>query len=254
MRKIFTPIRSGLTLTILIFTIILILNTTVLAQTPASDSDKIQELKEKVAGRVEALKKEKLGGVSGVVKSSSDEVFILIQDGTQYSIQLDEDTKGLQIDTNLRKKEIKLSSIEKDTFVSIIGEIDKNEKTGMAKIVVRKDPNIVIIGKVASVSTKDGTITVESLDGKTYIIDIEVATKSNFYNPEKNTLSKIGLSKIEQGTKIHVYAIKGKEERLTALRVFILPKDLKVSVSPSPTSEVTPTAEVTLTPTPAKEE
>lgn len=231
--------------TFLLIITLLILKTFALAQEEeAKETDKIQELKEKVAEKVADLKKEKLGGLAGTLKSSTDEALILNQDGTQYSIQLDEDTKVFQIETNLRKKEIKLSSIEENTPLCIIGEIDKNEKTGLAKIVVVKEPNVAIVGKVVSVSTKDGTITVESLDGKTYVVDIEVSTKNNFYNLEKNTLAKIGLSKIEQESRIHVYAIKGKEEgRLTTLRVLILPKDLKVG-------EITPTAEATPTSTP----
>lgn len=214
-------------------------------------TDKIQELKERVANRVAALKKEKLTGLSGVVKSSSDSALILIVEGAQYSIQLDEEAKVYSVDTNLRKKEVKLSSIEKDSAATVIGTVDKDEKTATVELVIAKQPNAAIFGTVSEVSTKDGTITVSSYDSKKYTVDIEVSTKSNQFNPESGELTKIGLSKIEKDSRIHVYGVLGEEEnRLTGLRVLILPKNLSAMPKPSPTSPTSPTS----TPTPSETE
>lgn len=208
-------------------------------------TDKIQELKEKVASRVAALKKESMQGISGTVKSVSESVLILLKEGTEYSIQFDEDTRTYAIDTNLQKKEIKLSATEKDNYVTVIGVINTQEKSGTARLVIEKEPNIVLIGKVDSVSTKDGTITLTGTDNKTYTADIEVTTKNNLYDSKKETLAKIGLSKIEAGSYIHVYGTAGKEgNRVTAARILILPKALTAKEEP------TPTAQATQTPTP----
>ncbi len=218
-------------------------------------TDKIQELKERVANRVEALKKEKLSGLTGLVKSSSEAALILIKDEVEYSVQLDEEAKVYSIDTSLRKKEIKLSAIEKDTTASIIGTIDEDEKTAVAQLVVSEKPNIAVFGTVSSVSTKDGSITVSGKDDQTYIIDIEVSTKSNSFNPETNEFTKIGLSKIEQGSRIHVYAVPTEEEnKLTAVRVLILPKNVTTVQQETPTPTVKPTATKKPTATPTETE
>ena len=222
-------------------------------------TDKIQELKEKVASRVAALKKEKMQGISGTVKSVSETVLILLKEDTEYSIQFDEDTIAYAIDINLRKKEIKLSDTEKDNYVTVIGVINTQEKSGTARLVIEKEPNTVLVGKVDNVSTKDGTITVGGTDNKTYTVDIEVTTKNNLYDSTKETLAKIGLSKIEAGSYIHVYGIKGKEEnRVTAARILILPREATAKEEPTPTVQVTPTttpakkATATLKPTTSK--
>lgn len=206
-------------------------------------TDKIQELKERVANRVAALKKDKLGGLTGLVKSSSDSALILNVDGDDYSIQLDEEAKVYSVDSNLRKKEVKLSELDKDATASVIGVVDKDEKTATAQLIVLKRGSISIFGNVLEVSTKDGTITVSTREGKKYTADIEVSTKSNLYNNQTAQLAKVGLSKIEKDSRIHVYGIAGEEEnRITALRVLILPKSLTVSEKPiTPTNKPSPT-------------
>lgn len=214
-------------------------------------TDKIQELKDRVANRVAALNKEKLAGLTGTVKSISDSALILISNSQEYSIQTDEETKVFTIDSNLRKKEVKLSEIEKEKTVTIIGTVNKDEKTAIARMVVEKEPNVLTIGKVASVSTKEGTVTLLTTEGKTIICDIEINTKSNYYDPQKAALVKIGLSKIEEGSPIHVFGNKGTEEnRITALRLLLLPKEISGLVIPSITPEIT--ASATPKPTSAK--
>lgn len=205
--------------------------------------DKIQELKDRVASRVAALKKEKMGALLGSVKSSSDGALILIYKDSEYSIQLEEEGKVYSLDSQLRKKEIKLSSLEKDQKVVVIGSVDNDKKIAIAKVVVLREANVTISGRVASVSTKDGTVTIVGNDEKTYTVDIEITTKSNAYDPKKETLVKIGLSKIEEGTRIQVYGTKGKEEnQITALRLLVLPKNTTTpSPSPSPSPKATPT-------------
>lgn len=210
-------------------------------------TDKIQELKEKVASRVAALKKEKMQGLSGTVKSVSESALILVKDSSEYSIQYDEDTISFSLDANLRKKDLKLSSLEKDKYITVIGVINTQDKTGTARLVIEKEPNVILNGKVDSVSTKDGTITVSGIDNKTYTVDIEVTTKINLYDPKKDVLTKIGMSKIEAGSYIQVFGVKGKEEnRVSASRILILPKTITTKEEPTPTKEITPTT------TPAK--
>lgn len=205
-------------------------------------SDKIQELKEKVASRVAALKKEKLTAILGSVKSVSETVLLLNSKDNEYSIQIDEETRVYSVDERLRKEEIKLSSLKKEAKVSVVGEIDLEKKTGTAKVIVNRIDNLAIVGRVGSVSTKDGTVTVIDNDGKTYIVDVEVTTKSNLYDFAKNTLVKTGLSKIEEGVRIHVYGVAGSQEnRMTANRILLLPKELPsfLFVLPSPTEAPT---------------
>lgn len=225
-------------------------------------TDKIQELKDRVASRVAELKKEKLGPLTGTIKSTSDGVLILISNNTEYSVQLDEEAKVYSIDNNLKKKEVKLTDIEKNSYISIIGTIDKEQKTAIAKVIVAKSANQVVIGKVTSISTKDSTITLTSAGNKTYTVDIDTDTTINTFDLQKETFTKISLSKIETDSRIHVYAVIGKEEnKVTALRILVLPSQIKagltpeVSVSPTGTkTTVSPSPKTTpkVTPQPTK--
>ncbi len=187
-------------------------------------SDKIQELKDKVADKVASLKNDKLGGISGTLKSSSEEALILVSDNNEYSAQLDEDGKVYQLDSTLRKKEVQLDSLEKDTYLTVIGSIDKEKKTIEASIVVAKDKNYVFNGVIDTVNTKDGTVNIKTWEQKEIVFDIEINTISNIYDSTSKKLSKIGMSKMAQNQKIHIVSVAGKaENRYEAVRILILP-------------------------------
>lgn len=208
-------------------------------------TDKIEELKEKVAERVAELKKGKASGLYGVVKSATEEAFILTVDGDEYSVQLDEDAKVYSIDTRLRKKEVKLSDFEKDTKVSMIGTVNTEEKTAVATVVVSRTPNLIITGTVMEVSTKDGTITVEDLAGSSSIVDIEVTTDINTFDAEENEIAEIGLSKIETEVTAIVYGYENEDGNITGNRILILPNGFETLSIEKPTE--TPTPEPTTT-------
>lgn len=211
--------------------------------TPTVSDDKIEELKEKVAARVSELKKGKTSGLFGGVKSATDEAFILMVNDDEYSIQLDEDAKVYSIDTGLRKKEIKLSTLEKNTPVSVIGIVDEEEKTAVASVVVSRTSNITIAGKVSEVSTKDGTITISDKDGNSQIVDIETSTTINKYDPAKDNKTKIGLSAIEKDSNIIVYSVQQEAEKVTAVRVLILPDSFEKVTPTEKPEEPTATPE-----------
>lgn len=215
-------------------------DTTTPTTTPETTDDKIEELKEKVAERVAELKKGKADGLFGVVKSATEEAFILVVGEDEYSIQLDEDTKVYSIDTKLRKKEVKLSTFKKDTNVSMIGTVNTDEKTAIATVVVSRTPNTTIIGTVSEVSTKDGTITVDDFNENTYTINIEVSTDTNTFNAEENEQTTIGLSKIETGSYIIVYGVENDDDTISASRVLILPQGFENATIESPTPTPTP--------------
>ncbi len=205
--------------------------------------DKIQELKDRVASRVASLKREKLTAVNGLVKKVAESALILLDQETEYSIQTDEETQIYSVDEQLRQKEIKLTNLSENQNLTVIGLVNPEDKNIEAKLIVTRKPNLTIVGRVGSVSTKDGTITVIDNDGTTYLVDIEITTKSYQYDLNQATTSKIGLSKIKEGAKIHVYAVAGAEEnRVTAIRVLILPSQIPypfnfplASLTPTPT-------------------
>lgn len=187
-------------------------------------SDKIQELKDKVADKVASLKNDKLGGISGTLKSASEEALILVSENNEYSAQLDEDGKVYQLDSTLRKKEVQLDSLQKDTYLTVIGTVDKEKKTIEASTVVAKAKNYVFNGLINTVNTKDGTVSIKTSEQKEIVFDIEISTKSNIYDSTSKKLSKIGMSKMGQNQKVHVLAVAGKaENRYEAVRILIIP-------------------------------
>ncbi len=201
-------------------------------------TDKIQELKDKVASRVAALKKDTLTGASGTVKSATDEAIIFISGGNEYSVQLDEEAVVYEINDQLKKKEIKMSTLQKDSPVTIIGSINKEELTAVAyRVVAQKTPQL-ITGTVKEVSTKDGTITLNKTGGGDQLVDIEVSSQVRTANTATQKIAKIGLSRIEANSNIIVYGIPGEDNKITAHRVLVVIS----GEIPSPTStKSTPT-------------
>lgn len=202
--------------------------------------DKIQELKDKVASRVAQLKEAKITGLSGKVKSAADQALVIVSSNSEYQVQLDEETTVYEISETLRKREIKASTLEKDDYITILGVVNQDDLTAQAYAVVSKKPSQQIVGTVKDVSTKDGTITVTTVSGQEVTADIEVSTVTRTIDTTKDTLPKIGLSRITVGSPILIYAAPGeKENRVLALRVLI-PSGDQNTITPSPTNSESP--------------
>ncbi|MCL4364515.1 hypothetical protein M1328_04735 [Patescibacteria group bacterium] len=193
----------------------------------ASDSSAIEQLKEKVANKVEQIRKENNRAIAGTVTDvSSASISITTADKTGYEIKLDDAlTKYYQI-LGTTEKEIKLQDIKKGGYVIAEGVI--NDKTIAANAVYIDQPYLVDSGKISEVDKENYDIKVVTSDKTVYTLSIENYTKQEMVNIKTLAIERIGFSKIIQGDSIHFTAkITGNEKDNTYSvdKILIVPQE-----------------------------
>lgn len=209
--------------------------------------EKIRQLKERVATKVAELKKTGKKAYFGEIsKILSTSIFLTTKRG-EAVVTTSEDTEIFSISLG-KKKSLSLRDLSEGQEMLALG-ISLEEELPAKIIIVKKMP-LIVGGKVTDVDQKEGTLTIKTPKNSQFVIDYEKTTQSKIF--EAGTLVKSGFSKININDRVHIVAAENEEEnRLTALRILVLPgKALGITEEkPSPTEEApTPTLTPTSTP------
>lgn len=208
-------------------------------------TEKINNLKDKIASRVAELNLVEKRGIIGTVTQSSDtQIAIKDMTGLTRSIDVDEITKF----ASPGKSNFGISDIEKNTVIGAVGIYNKESKRILARFVDVISLPQIINGAVTDTNEDKFTITIISEDKKSYIVDIEKITKTNSYSKESG-IEKSGFTEIIIGERVIVtgYKDKNEQDRLTATRILLFPEypknpKIDVSITPEPTKPIaTPT-------------
>lgn len=208
-------------------------------------NQQINQLKDRIASRVAELKLVERRGVIGKVTDVSDTQITLSdsQNNIRF-IDVDELTK---FSSPSAKGSFGISDITKGSTLGILGLFNKQSERVLARFVDVVQVPAIFHGTVASVDTKDYTVTIALPDNKQITIDIETTTKT-LVSTKENGITRSGFSKIKEGQRITVYGLpKGKEkDRFSGVRMLIFPElaanpQIKVAVKAQPTETVTPT-------------
>lgn len=221
-------------------------------------TEKINDLKDKIASRVAELNLvEKRGIMGSVIERTDTQIIIKDIAGISRSIDVDEITKF----ASPGKTNFGISDIEKDDVVGAVGIYNKQSKRILARFVDVINLPIVINGVVTKTDDDEFTITITSIDKKNYIVDVEKITKTSEYTKE-NGIEKSGFTDIRIGERSIVtgYLDNDEADRITATRILLFPeypKDprINVSITPEPTEDETtptPTARSRITPAPTR--
>lgn len=217
---------------------------------PTSDeiqkiSDKVDELKDKVASRVAQLKLVERRGIVGTVENVSDTQITLTDlNGKTRIIDVDELTKF----SSGEDDSFGISDIKGGSTLSTLGLYNKESQRLLARFVNEIDIPLSLVGVIFEKDEKDFTVILSTEDGTNYIVDIERVTKTFAY--DEGELSSSGFSKIEARENAIILGFVDPKEknRLTASRIVIfpnLPNNPKIPLieedtnsSPTPTKKV----------------
>lgn len=210
-------------------------------------TNKIDDLKERLATKVAELRQTQRKAIYGTVKAVSISTFTVETDTRELKIERTDDIIVFQM---VKGKRTKLTSedIEKNDIVSVFGEYDTGLDLLRVKVVViQSAPLMRVSGTVSDIDREEFTATVTTSDGQEYVIDIEKTTNALMFDREKG-LIKGGFSKFETGSTVHVVGtvVAKQENRISAARMIDLGNLTGATPTPTPTQEASPSA----TPTP----
>lgn len=240
---------------LLILTAFLLTTSLTLAAPPADSTppgqiekevkDKIEDLKERVATRVAELRAKSKRAFFGQIKEKRENTLTLARGEKEQSVALDEETTIVRLGPNKERAALDLEALEIGEWLVVFGTLDLNQKTLLAKKILARTLPKNIHGKVTEVDIDSGTLTLAQNGGTTYVVDYEIRTRCRLWLKKEGLLSEsegfanCGLSRIEIGDRVFVRGTVNQKDdnRLTALRLLLLPAQQPTILSPSPTQK-----------------
>jgi len=220
--------------------------------TPVKDQDrlsKINLLKDKIASKVAELRNKEKEALYGPIKALTDTIITLTTVKGDVKAVVDEDTLMYKLSGG--KEVISLKKLKEKDKVVVIGTGDNLSSDFIAKVVYLDNPSTHISGEVTDTNREEGTLSLKTDNGDTWIVDIETYSKTNTVGTDYS-LQKSGFSKIKIGDRMHVRgSLNDKESnRLTANRILNL--ETPGETKSTPTAVTTPTSSPTPSPKPTK--
>jgi len=204
----------------------------------------IKELKEKIATKVAELREKEKAGLFGSVGKIDKTTITLSTAKGDRNVTFSEDTFFYQISGN-NKKEISIKNIDVDDTISVFGYTNDDKSLTSAKYIYLHSPLIYISGKISAIDKENFTITVIEKE-KEILVDIEKYTTNYVFDKNKNSLVKIGFSKLTSDSIAHIIGTANANEknRISANRIYVF--SLTDATVASPTAQK-PTAAITKT-------
>lgn len=215
-------------------------NTTSPTPTVSDKAKQIDDLKDRLATKVAELNQSQRQAIYGTIKSVSVSTFIVETATKDLKIELTDDIKIFQKIKGTRTA-LTTDDLAKGDIVTVFGDYDATLELLQAKMIfIQSTDPVRVSGTITEVNKTDYTITINTLDSKTYTIDFETTTKTSLWNG--TALEKGGFSKLNVGNIIHVTgtAVAKQENRVSATRILnISPEATSPSASPSATIKPT---------------
>lgn len=199
------------------------------AQTPTSD--KVSDLKERIATQVAKLDIIKKKGVLGVITDSSNNQLIMADlKGGKRFIDVDELTRF----TNLSGEQIGISDLKKDAEISVVGLYNTESRRLLARFIKVRQPSQILKGEVTDLDNKAFTLEVQDLETNNLkTVEVETTTKTMQWIKEQG-ITRSGFSKILIGERLIIFGKSKDTNTLTAIRILLLP-ELSPNIKASPT-------------------
>lgn len=207
-------------------------------------NERIDDLKNRVASKVAELNLVEKRGIVGKVESiSSTQITVNdINDKTRI-IDVDEITKFDSTEG--------ISEIKKGDTIGALGLYNKESERLLARFVEVRDIPLFLRGVITAKDEENFTITLVTVDGTTYIVDIERITKSYSFSEELEDAGFTNLI-IHENAVVVGFEDPKEENRITASKIvtfFGIPKNPKIPVVDiSPTAPPSTGSGVKLTP------
>jgi predicted RND superfamily exporter protein len=223
---------------------VIALESTASAATPTPTTEKkIKELKDRLASRVAELNVISQKMIKGEIKTISDSKIILISNGNEININLNDESSFFLFQNTGVKKPIKVDSLKTGQAAISWGAFNSSTSTLSSKTFVVVETPLLITGTIRSVDKKNYQLVVQTTE-KEYLIDHDVTTK-NYMLAKDDVLAKSGFSKYQEGQTVYVagdlVTDKNGKDMLLAQRIIILKNTAQEPQNPSPTP--TPTGQ-----------
>lgn len=242
-------------ITVFTAAIVLLLTGTVLAQEPTSsprhsagDSEKVQELKEKLATKVAELRESQKKGFYGTIEALTKTSFTLVTAKDEVRVKVSEDTIIKDAKT---KKDLAVSDLKNTQTASVLGLFDGD--THQAKVILVEARPSVFFGKIDALDKDEGTITLKTTKNDTVVFDYEKTTTADEYDINEKEIAKSGLSRMSTGDQLYIWANPSEDDgnRWTASKVLRIPQDAlktgEVAGDTETATKVTPRPEASAT-------
>lgn len=198
------------------------------ATSEAKVNEDVSKLKEKVAEKVQELKKNNKKAVAGYIKKIENNIVkIITKDESEIEIEIDDTLTSFYDILSGKIVEKTQSDFKIGDYIFSTGpEIDQ---TLTANEIYKDREFNVFSGKISSVDSDKFTISVVSVDKITYTLDIEKSTKIQLLNIKTLETEKIGFSKLKEGDSVHV-VVKAdpkdpKQTRFSADKLLVIPNE-----------------------------
>lgn len=211
------------------------------ATTPPAKLNAIDDLKERLATKVAELRTSQKKAIAGTVKSVTVSTVTVETTTNEVKIELTDDIKVIQ---TIKGKRTTLSTgdLAKGDSVVVFGDYDSSLDLLKAKVIVIQSalPKFVS-GVITKIDKEEYTVTIQSPDETSSVIDIEKYTVVYGYTKDAG-MSKSGFTKLALGETIAVAGTPNAkiEKRMSALRIISIGN--LTGATPTPTIESTPTA------------
>lgn len=190
----------------------------------SATTQKIEDLKDRLATKVAQLKTTQRRAIYGTVKTVSITSFTVETPTGDLKIELTDDIKVIQY-LKGKRTVLALEDIAKGDTVVVFGQFDTTLDLLTARVVFIQGvlPQYAA-GAVSGRNDKEFILTITTPENQIYTIDIEKTTKTLLWDKVKKELVKSSFSKIATGSAIHVMgqAVPKKELRISADRILDL--------------------------------
>ncbi len=211
----------------------------------------IDSMKERLATKVAELRQVQKKAIVGTVKDISVSTITVETKTSDVKIELADQIKVFQ---NIKGKRTALTTddISQGDMIVVFGDYDTTLDVLNAKVIIIQDPLPArVSGAITDVDKKNYTVSVETSEGQSYVIDIEKTTIMFAYD-SVNGIGKGGFSKVEIGDSVAVVGTvePKKVNQLSGLRVLDLGNITGITPTPTPDQSATATGSATKKPTP----
>lgn len=226
---------------LLLITSMLLITTSVYANTATPSSEKLENLKDRLASAATQLRQSQKRAIFGTVKVTSVSTITVATKTSDMKIELMDTISVFQMIKGKRTK-LTTDQVTKGDTVVVFGDYDTNLDILKAQVIFIQDsiPER-LSGTITAASKKDYTITVATQSGQSYIVDFETTTK-NFSWDKDNGVQKAGFSQLVVGDTVHVLETPEPKiaNRVSAIRILDIGN--LTGAPPTPTTAATPTA------------
>jgi hypothetical protein len=198
----------------------LLFTTSVYGATATPSSEKLENLKDRLASAATQLRQTQKRAIFGTVKATSVSTITVATKTSDVKIELTDTISVFQVIKTKRAK-LAVEQVTKGDDVVVFGDYDTSLDILKAQtIFIQGSIPERVSGIITGVSKKDYTITITTPEGQSYIVDFETTTRTFNFIRDKG-VQKAGFSQLLVGDTIHVLETPAPKiaNRVSAIRI-----------------------------------